>query len=177
MGATSKGCCFLEFQDTHSLEEIKNCVKKHYSLNMVRKTNNILDQIENELDMYFKGELQEFTTPLDIRGTEFEMIVWKRLQRIPYGETKSYGEIAELIKKPRAVRAVGMANGKNPVAIVVPCHRVISSEGKLHGYGGGLWRKKELLILESRYKSGTRKKVVGDKVITFEHQSLDKWFD
>ena len=114
-----------------------------------------LDTLESELKAYFDGKLQKFSVPLDLRGTPFEISVWNELQNIKYGETKSYIDIARTIGNPSASRAVGRANGNNPVAIVVPCHRVIASNGTLHGYGGGLWRKEELLALELRKKNLT----------------------
>jgi methylated-DNA-[protein]-cysteine S-methyltransferase len=104
----------------------------------------------DQLDAYFAGELTDFDLELDLRGTEFQQRVWKALLTIPYGETRSYGEIAEQIGAPGAARAVGLANGRNPIAIVVPCHRVIGSGGRLTGYGGGLERKQTLLELEKR---------------------------
>jgi methylated-DNA-[protein]-cysteine S-methyltransferase len=104
----------------------------------------------DQLDAYFAGELTDFDLELDLRGTEFQQRVWKALLTIPYGETRSYGEIAEQIGAPGAARAVGLANGRNPIAIVVPCHRVIGSGGSLTGYGGGLERKQTLLELEKR---------------------------
>lgn len=102
----------------------------------------------DELGRYFAGERMQFTCPLDLRGTPFQLKVWNALTRIPYGETRSYAEIAREIGHPEAVRAVGAANGANPVAIVVPCHRVIGSSGSLTGYGGGLPTKAWLLALE-----------------------------
>ena len=102
-----------------------------------------------QLDAYFAGELKDFDVPLDMQGTDFQQMVWKQLTAIPYGETWSYGEMAAAIGKPSASRAVGHANGRNPVSIIVPCHRVIGSSGKLVGYGGGLDRKQALLALES----------------------------
>lgn len=102
-----------------------------------------------QLDAYFAGELKDFDVPLDMLGTDFQQMVWKQLTAIPYGETWSYGEMAAAIGKPTASRAVGHANGQNPVSIIVPCHRVIGSNGKLVGYGGGLDRKQALLALES----------------------------
>jgi methylated-DNA-[protein]-cysteine S-methyltransferase len=102
----------------------------------------------NQLEAYFAGELTEFELELDLRGTEFQRRVWKALLTIPYGETRSYGEIAEQIGAPGAARAVGLANGHNPIAIVVPCHRVIGANGSLTGFGGGLGRKRTLLELE-----------------------------
>jgi methylated-DNA-[protein]-cysteine S-methyltransferase len=102
----------------------------------------------DQLDAYFAGELIDFDVELDLGGTEFQQRVWKALLTIPYGETRSYGEIAEQIGAPGAARAVGLANGHNPVAIIVPCHRVIGAGGQLTGYGGGLDRKQALLELE-----------------------------
>jgi methylated-DNA-[protein]-cysteine S-methyltransferase len=106
-----------------------------------------------ELRAYFAGELQEFETPVVLEGTEFQVRVWQELRKIPYGETISYGELARRIGNAQAMRAVGLANGANPVPIFVPCHRVIGSNGKLTGFGGGLANKKKLLELESRQGS------------------------
>ncbi len=97
---------------------------------------------------YLKGKRTEFDLPLDLRGTEFQRSVWQALLEIPYGEVRSYREIAGAVGRPRAVRAVGAANGSNPVALVVPCHRVIAADGKLGGYGGGLDLKARLLAME-----------------------------
>ncbi|MFC9701522.1 methylated-DNA--[protein]-cysteine S-methyltransferase [Streptomyces sp. NPDC056943] len=102
-----------------------------------------------QLDAYFAGELTEFDLPLHLVGTPFQLRVWEELRRIPYGETRTYGELAEALGNPTASRAVGLANGKNPVGIVVPCHRVVGASGSLTGYGGGLDRKQRLLALES----------------------------
>jgi O-6-methylguanine DNA methyltransferase len=102
----------------------------------------------SELEEYFAGKRREFTFPLDLRGTDFQLACWRALLAIPYGETRSYAAIARAVGKPNAFRAVGMANNRNPVAIVVPCHRVIASDGTLCGYGGGLDVKRKLLELE-----------------------------
>jgi methylated-DNA-[protein]-cysteine S-methyltransferase len=101
-----------------------------------------------QLDEYFAGERSEFDFPMRLGGSAFERDVWAALEEIPYGTTATYGEIAERIGRPGRARAVGAANGRNPIAIVVPCHRVIGAGGKLTGYGGGLERKRELLVLE-----------------------------
>ncbi|MFB7605142.1 methylated-DNA--[protein]-cysteine S-methyltransferase [Streptomyces gardneri] len=103
----------------------------------------------HQLDAYFAGELTEFDLPLHLVGTPFQLRVWEELCRIPYGETRTYGELAEALGNPTASRAVGLANGKNPVSIVVPCHRVVGAGGSLTGYGGGLDRKQRLLALEA----------------------------
>ncbi len=102
-----------------------------------------------QLDAYFDGELTEFDLPLHLEGTPFQLRVWEQLRLIPYGETRTYGELAEALGSPSASRAVGLANGKNPVSVIVPCHRVIGSGGSLTGYGGGLDRKQRLLAFES----------------------------
>jgi methylated-DNA-[protein]-cysteine S-methyltransferase len=107
----------------------------------------------DQLGAYFAGELTDFDIELDLRGTEFQQRVWKALLTIPYGDTRSYGEIAEQIGAPGAARAVGLANGHNPIAIVVPCHRVIGASGSLTGYGGGFDRKRTLLELEKKRAS------------------------
>ncbi|MES5818890.1 methylated-DNA--[protein]-cysteine S-methyltransferase [Streptomyces sp. RG80] len=102
----------------------------------------------DQLEAYFKGELKEFTVELRLDGTPFQRSVWQQLVRIPYGETRTYGELADALGNPGASRAVGLANGKNPIGIVVPCHRVVGSDGSLTGYGGGLERKQRLLDFE-----------------------------
>ncbi len=108
----------------------------------------ILADAARQLRAYFAGDLREFTIALDPVGTEFQKRVWRQLESIPFGDTRSYSQIAEAIGAPRAVRAVGAANGANPLPIVVPCHRVVGASGKLVGYGGGLSLKKRLLELE-----------------------------
>lgn len=102
----------------------------------------------SELEEYFRGKRREFTFALDLRGTDFQLACWRALLAIPYGETRSYGDIARAVGRPQGFRAVGMANNRNPIAIVVPCHRVIASDGTLCGYGGGLAVKRKLLELE-----------------------------
>jgi O-6-methylguanine DNA methyltransferase len=102
----------------------------------------------NELEEYFAGRRRQFTFALDLRGTDFQLACWHALRAIPYGETRSYADIARAVGRPKGFRAVGMANNRNPVAIVVPCHRVIASDGTLCGYGGGLDIKRKLLELE-----------------------------
>jgi methylated-DNA-[protein]-cysteine S-methyltransferase len=107
-----------------------------------------LREAQRELEEYFAGERRDFSIPLAATGTPFQMQVWEALRAIPYGETISYGELARRIGNPKAVRAVGLANGRNPISIIVPCHRVIGANGTLTGYGGGLERKRFLLAFE-----------------------------
>lgn len=109
----------------------------------------ILKQAEQQLLEYFNGSRKEFSVPIEMLGTEFQKTVWRALLTIPFGETRSYGELARQIKKPSASRAVGAANGRNPVSILVPCHRVIGASGKLTGFAGGLEAKAKLLSIES----------------------------
>lgn len=111
-----------------------------------------------ELEEYFYGNRMEFSVKLDMQGTEFQKTCWEELYKIPYGESISYGEQAENINNPKAVRAVGGANGKNPISIIVPCHRVIGKSGKLTGYAGGLWRKEYLLQRENEIKRAHEEK-------------------
>lgn len=110
----------------------------------------VLAQAARQLEEYFAGERTEFDLPIELEGTGFQRTVWADLLKIPYGETISYGELARRIGQPTASRAVGLANGRNPVSIVVPCHRVVGANGSLTGYGGGLPRKQFLLALEQR---------------------------
>jgi len=112
----------------------------------------LTDKAAKQLEEYFTGKRTRFDIPLDPQGTEFRCLVWKTLGEIPYGETRSYKQIAQAIKNPNACRAVGMANNKNPIWIMIPCHRVIGSDGTLTGYGGGLEMKQKLLELEKGTK-------------------------
>jgi O-6-methylguanine DNA methyltransferase len=140
LAASTKGLVRLEFED-HAL-------KIDPSRTQLQESKPALAPYLRELDEYFAGERQEFSFPLDLRGTEFQLACWRALLEIPYGETRSYRDIAEAIGHPHAYRAVGMSNNRNPIAIVVPCHRVIASSGSLCGYGGGLDVKRKLLDLE-----------------------------
>ena len=101
-----------------------------------------------QLRAYFSGELKDFDLPMHLAGTPFQRTVWEQLRKIPYGETRTYGELADALGNPKASRAVGLANGKNPIGIIVPCHRVVGADGSLTGYGGGLDRKQRLLDFE-----------------------------
>jgi methylated-DNA-[protein]-cysteine S-methyltransferase len=126
----------------------------------VRRRTGVLDQAAAELAEYFAGRRHEFSLALAPRGTGFQRLVWEALMRIPYGETRSYGELARTIGRPAASRAVGAANGQNPIAIIVPCHRLIGANGDLTGYGGGLDAKRWLLDHE-RARAGTSRPRAG----------------
>jgi O-6-methylguanine DNA methyltransferase len=137
-GATSEGICLLEFGDG------KSPANGHGTASALKH----LKRLERELTAYFAGELREFTVPLAFDGTPFQVRVWKALLKIPYGKTCSYEDVARRVGDKKAVRAVGTANGRNHIAIVIPCHRVVNKSGALGGYGGGLKRKQFLLDLE-----------------------------
>lgn len=146
-GATSEGLCLLEFRDREILETQVAKVRARVGPTITGR-NPILEQLRAELDEYFDGGRREFTLPLVFPGTPFQVKVWSSLCEIPFGETIAYEELARRIGAPSGQRAVGHANGQNPIAIVIPCHRVVNKDGKLGGYGGGLWRKRLLLDLE-----------------------------
>jgi AraC family transcriptional regulator of adaptative response/methylated-DNA-[protein]-cysteine methyltransferase len=149
-GATRNGCCVFEFEDRGGKDRITSRLGKRYGLEVVEGSNRLLDSMVSQVVEYFEGKRKTFDLQLDLAGTPFESAVWGQLQKIPYGETRSYGEIAALLGKPGAARAVGRANGANYLPIIIPCHRVIEADGSLRGYGGGLWRKKYLLQLEKK---------------------------
>jgi AraC family transcriptional regulator of adaptative response/methylated-DNA-[protein]-cysteine methyltransferase len=125
-------------------------VRNAFSCTFEEGESPVFATLRAQLDDYFAGRRREFDVPLDVPGTPFQTLVWTALQAIPLGTTTSYGRLAHTIGHPTAVRAVARANGDNRVAIIIPCHRVIGSDGSLTGYGGGLWRKKKLLELEAR---------------------------
>lgn len=147
-GATLSGICLLEFTDRRSLGVQLTSLEKHFHAPLVPGSNEHLERLENELAEYFQGGLRQFRVPVVSPGTAFQRRVWQELQNIPYGETRSYEQLARELGCPRGVRAVGRANGLNRIAIVIPCHRVIKKCGKLGGYAGGLRRKQYLLDLE-----------------------------
>ena len=151
-GATDEGICLLEFIDRRMLETQLSRLKRILSAEFVPGSNRHFEALSKQVEEYFAGTLKEFRLPLVLQGTPFQQEVWKALQTIPYGETRSYSEQAEIIGKPKALRAVAKANGDNRISIIIPCHRVIGKDGTLVGYGGGLWRKKFLLDHESGHK-------------------------
>lgn len=147
--STPKGLCLLDFKYRKSFPTIFKRIEKLYGNNISQGTSPFIEQAEQELQLYLQNKLQKFTVPLDIRGSQFQVKVWQALLQIKYGKTVSYLDIAKIINQPEAVRAVANANGQNGLAIIIPCHRVIGSDGTLTGYGGGLPIKKKLLRLES----------------------------
>jgi AraC family transcriptional regulator of adaptative response/methylated-DNA-[protein]-cysteine methyltransferase len=146
--ATSRGVCLLEFTDRRRLEAQLSSIGRRLKLPLVPGEHATLERLKLELAEYFAGRRREFEVPLHVDGSPFQERVWRQLLKIPYGETRSYQDVAVKVGSPDAVRAVGTANGMNRIAIVIPCHRVVNKGGKLGGYGGGLWRKQRLLGLE-----------------------------
>jgi AraC family transcriptional regulator of adaptative response/methylated-DNA-[protein]-cysteine methyltransferase len=142
--------CQLEFADRRGLERSYAEMRRRFALPVVPGANSVMNQLHTELKEYFQGKRREFAVPMALRGTQFQEGAWRELQRIPYGQTASYEEIARRMKAPSAVRAVARANGTNRIYLLVPCHRVIAKDGSLSGYGGGVWRKRLLLELERK---------------------------
>jgi AraC family transcriptional regulator, regulatory protein of adaptative response / methylated-DNA-[protein]-cysteine methyltransferase len=151
-GACEDGICLLEFIDRRMLETQIQRLKKTLKAEFIPGSNPHFETLNQQIEEYFDGTRQEFSVPLVTAGTEFQERVWQVLQEIPYGATRAYKEQAQRIGNPKAVRAVARANGDNRIAIIIPCHRVIGSDGSLTGYGGGLWRKQYLLDLEESHR-------------------------
>jgi AraC family transcriptional regulator of adaptative response/methylated-DNA-[protein]-cysteine methyltransferase len=148
VGATEDVVLLLEFVDRRMLPNQIKRIRKRTRGVFVPGKNDLVDRVSRQLAEYFDGTRRHFELPLGPVGTDFQQATWAGLVRIPFGETRSYAELATDIGRPSAVRAVGKANGDNALAIVIPCHRVVGADGKLVGYGGGLWRKRRLLELE-----------------------------
>ncbi|ETI69466.1 methylated-DNA--[protein]-cysteine S-methyltransferase [Neobacillus vireti] len=151
IAATEKGLCYVGSQNK-PFEEFSKWAEKRFPGNPLVEDREMLNPYAAELMEYFDGNRKNFTIPFDYHGTEFQVAVWDALCEIPFGETKSYSDIAKYINKPAAVRAVGAAIGANPVLISVPCHRVVGKNGSLTGYRGGLEMKIQLLDLERQVK-------------------------
>lgn len=143
----------LEFSERRNLEQRIEKLKISLQANITSGRNAIIDSIENEIGSYFSGTLKTFKTPFSTIGSPFQKMTWEALIKIPYGETKSYLEQANMINKPAAHRAVANANGSNNLAIIIPCHRILRSNGDLGGYAGGIDRKKWLINHEKKHKS------------------------
>lgn len=146
--ATGEGICLLEFADRRALATQIATLRRRFPVGVVPGTNARLDRLAHELAEYFDGRCERFTVPILAPGTPFQAAVWDRLRAIPFGGTRSYADLARELGRPSAVRAVARANGDNRIAILIPCHRVIGSDGSLTGYGGKIWRKERLLALE-----------------------------
>ncbi len=149
-----EGLCLAEFDDEQFAEEKFQSFVKKTGLNYSESESDVINLTKNQLQDYFKKELTTFNIPLSPIGTEFQKKVWLSLTTIPFGNTKSYKMQADNFNSPDAIRAIASANGKNPIAIIIPCHRVIGTDGNLTGYAGGLWRKKWLLEHEGSLNVG-----------------------
>lgn len=149
--ATSKGVCLLSFFGQKNLEKQIEKIQKIFNAEAIPAHNKYFDCLQKELNDYFEGKLADFTVPLQLVGTPFQQDVWKILQSIPYGETISYKQEAQLLKKPNASRAVANANAQNMISIIIPCHRIIRSNKALGGYAGGVDKKETLLKLENNH--------------------------
>ena len=146
---SQKGVCLIEFGAIeNSLSSIKVWLKRNYMKNELVHDQVFVQPVIMQLEQYFQGERMEFDVAVDLVGTNFQKLVWEHLQNIRFGETKTYKQIAQEIGAPKAVRAIGGANNKNPIPIIIPCHRVIGSNGALVGYGGGVEKKEILLEME-----------------------------
>jgi AraC family transcriptional regulator of adaptative response/methylated-DNA-[protein]-cysteine methyltransferase len=152
--ATEQGVCLLEFADRRGIEAQVEAVRRALRCPAVPGVNAHLRGLEQELREYFAGARTSFSVPLVTAGTPFQEQVWRALRAIPAGATRSYEDIARAIGRPGACRAVGRANGQNRLAILIPCHRVVGADGRMCGYGGGLWRKEYLLDLERQEGAG-----------------------
>ena len=150
-GAVDEGICLLEFSDRRMLNTEYKVLEKYLQTTVEEGENKHFKTLINQLKEYFEGTRKEFSLPLVIPGTDFQQAVWKELMKIPFGTTRSYQEQSEALGKPESIRAVANANGMNRISIVIPCHRIIGSDGKLTGYGGGLKRKKWLLDHEKKH--------------------------
>ena len=148
-GATPDGICLLEFTGPKRLAAQLAALRRRFHAGSASGRNQHIDRLERQLAEYFAGRRRRFELPLVAPGTPFQRRVWRALVRIPYGETRTYGDLARRLGVPSAQRAVGHANGCNPLSILVPCHRLVGANGALTGYGGGVWRKRKLLELES----------------------------
>ena len=151
--ASNDALLLLEFVDRRMIERQLDRVRDWTGATLVPGENELLRNLQKELSEYFAGRLTAFRVPLQTTGTPFQEVVWSELLKIPYGSTVTYAELARDINKPTAVRAVANTNGHNRIAIIIPCHRVIGADGTLTGYGGGLWRKRRLLDIESNQLS------------------------
>ncbi len=151
VAATYRGICRISLP-AHPVENFFKTVIEKYNPSILIQNNRLFDNFYIQLEEYLSGRRALFSIPLDLRGTPFQSEVWEALAQIPYGETRSYGEIAGQIGRPKAVRAVGQANHVNPVPILIPCHRVIGSKGDPVGYGGGIPLKNQFLALEKKFR-------------------------
>lgn len=159
LASTKKGLCWINFNYSDTvLRALERWSRQHFLTDQMQRDDLALRDVKEQLEQYFKAERKDFSLEIDIKGTSFQKLVWNSLLQIPFGEIRTYKEVAQAIGAPKAVRAVGGANNKNKIPIIIPCHRVIGTNGALVGYGGGLNIKEQLLQLEGYTPSNARKK-------------------
>ena len=159
LARTKKGLCRIDFgREETGLKRLRSWAQKHFLNNRIARDDQALADVKAQLEQYFAGKRKAFDCELQLIGTAFQKMVWSALMDIPYGEVRSYKEVAQAIGSPKAVRAVGSANHCNTISIIVPCHRVIGSNGALIGYASGLEKKRKLLALEGALHLCDRKK-------------------
>lgn len=149
LGSSNQKLCLLDYRYRKTRQRVDNRLQKGLMANYIEKDDSLLFETRTQLDEYLSGIRHDFTIPLQMVGSEFQKSVWKALLKVPYGATSTYSNIAKNINNTKAVRAVASANGANSISIIIPCHRIIGSNGKLVGYAGGLPVKKKLLSLEN----------------------------
>lgn len=148
--ATDQGICLLEFKERSNVEKQIKGVSSYLNKEIIQGHNSYLLKLQEQLDQYFSKNIKKFNLPIEMTGTDFQKSVWNALLEIPFGNTISYLELSKNLGDPKAIRAVANANAANKIAIIIPCHRVIGSDGSLTGYAGGLWRKRHLLNIEDQ---------------------------
>lgn len=148
IGAFNSELCLCDWRYRRMRDQVDNRLKKFFKAEYEQLTDPVIDQTIDQLEDYFSGQRQHFDLPLSLAGSDFQQQVWQALIKVPYGETYSYLQLSELLGNPKAIRAVASANGANAISIIVPCHRIIGSDGSLTGYAGGLPAKEKLLKLE-----------------------------
>lgn len=149
IGSTAKGLCLLEFDNQKRIENHFKQFDNYWNIEIIEKESATIKKTKHQLEEYFLNKRKTFDIPLDLAGTDFQISVWEELLKVPFGSTRSYKEQAIAVGNLKAIRAVATANGENRISIIIPCHRIIGSDGSLTGYGGGIWRKQKLLELES----------------------------
>ena len=155
LGATDEGICLFDFQYRKRIDHIMQRIEQYSGDKFVEGTHPYFELLEAQIGEYFTGQLKEFDLPLHLLGSPFQLSVWRGLQQIPYGHTRSYKQQSIFLGNEKAIRAIANANGDNGIAIIIPCHRVIGTNGSLTGYGGGLPVKQKLLNLERKHSGMT----------------------